>query len=338
MPVTRTEGGPHAAEPQTFLRPIEVELRQIEEVLAAELDSVVQTVAAVSNHILEAGGKRLRPSLVALSARACRENPDSEPVVNMGACVELIHMATLMHDDVIDGAESRRGRTTANSCWGNQISVLTGDYMLAKAFSLLARDGDVRVMQAVSRATISMTEGEISQIESRGDTNALVAYYLSVIRDKTAAFMSACCRVGAILAGAPSQDEEALARYGMDLGMAFQITDDLLDLVGDPAITGKPIGGDIRESKVTMPLILTLEKAKPADRAALESMIQGDGVSTADIEFARKLAEDTGAVEGTLQAAARYTSQAAEDLTLLPASEARTSLESLAHFVLHRRS
>lgn len=318
-----------------FLLPIEGELRRVEELLRAELSSAVQTVAAASRHILDAGGKRLRPSLVLLSAHACRGGFDCERAARIAASTELIHMATLMHDDVIDGSDSRRGRTTPNAIWGNQVSVLTGDYMLAKAFSLLAPDGDTGITQALSCATVAMAEGEISQIESRGDWSAPAERYLSIIRDKTASFMSACCRIGAILAGGYQPAVEGLAQYGLNLGMAFQITDDLLDLVGDPVQTGKPVGADIREGKLTMPLILVLETAGTADRAALEQIIRG-GAASEDIEFVQKLAVQTGAVGGTRETAAQYIEQAVEHLEALPASEARNCLEELARHVLQR--
>ncbi|HUV05164.1 MAG TPA: polyprenyl synthetase family protein [Armatimonadota bacterium] len=322
----------------SFLHSVEAELRRVEEVLHAELSSAVRTVVAVSSHILEAGGKRLRPSLVALSAQACGSSFDTDRLVNVAASAELIHMATLMHDDVIDGAEFRRGRVTANSLWGSQVSVLAGDYMLAKAFSLLARDGDGGIMQALSRATIAMTEGEIAQIESRGDTRTSAARYLSIIHDKTAAFMSACCRIGAILADGSASTQEALARYALDLGLAFQITDDLLDLIGDPARTGKPVGGDIREGKVTLPLILLLEKADPTDRTTVERIVQSDSVTSEDVELVRQLAETSGAVESTRDVAAQYVSRAVESLCALAASDAQDSLRGLAEYVVLRES
>ncbi len=319
-----------------FLLPLEYELRRVEEVLSGELASSVQTLCAVSTHILEAGGKRLRPCLVILSARSCSAECDVGRMVSIAAAVELIHMATLMHDDVIDGADSRRGRRTANTFWGNQVSVLTGDYMLAKAFSILARNGDMKIMQALARATVAMTEGEISQIESQGEARSLTAYYLSVIRDKTAAFMSACCRVGAVLASARGDVEDSFAGYGLNLGLAFQITDDVLDLIGDPAQTGKPVGGDVREGKATMPVILVLERAPAADRARVERILAKDHVTPADIEFVRKTAEETGAIDATRQIAARYVERAIADIRAIPPSPARQALEDLAEYILHR--
>lgn len=333
MPATRTNGKLSGA---PFLQPIESELLRVEALLRDELTSVVQTAFAASRHILDAGGKRLRPSLVILSAKTC-PSCDTSRVVAIAAAVEMIHMATLMHDDVIDGADSRRGRRTASSFWGNQVSVLTGDYMLSKATSLFGRDGDIRLIQTLSQATIAMTEGEIRQIEFQGNTDALSDQYLSIITDKTAAFMSACCRLGVIVAGGSPEAMEALGAYGLNLGLAFQITDDLLDLIGDPEVTGKPVGGDIREGKITLPIILALEKASPTDRARVEEIVHGDGASAEDIEFIRQMVHDADAVEGTRSIAAGYIKRAIENLSALPESDYRSSLEDLARLILRRK-
>lgn len=334
LPATDTNNKPSTA---PFLQSINTELHQVDDVLRMELSSVVRTVFAASRHILDAGGKRLRPSLVILSARVCSTDCDTERTVAIAAGVELIHMATLMHDDVIDGADSRRGRKTANSLWNNQVSVLTGDYMLSKATSLLGRDGDIRLIQALSLATTAMTEGEIRQIEARGDTRALSDHYLDIIRDKTAAFMSFCCRLGGIVTKADPAVEELLAQYGLNLGLAFQITDDVLDLIGDPEVTGKPVGGDIREGKITLPLILALEKANPADRAKVEEIVHGDGATTKDMEFIRTLIDSADAIEDSRSVAAGYIKQAIECLISLPESDYRTSLEDMARYVLRRK-
>lgn len=321
-----------------FLSPIEGELRQVEEIISGQLTSEVRTVEAVSRHILDAGGKRLRPALVILSAYAVSSECDRLRTAQVAAGAELIHTATLVHDDVIDDADARRGRLTANSLWGNRISVLTGDYMLAKAFSLLTLDGGIGVMRALSAATVAMAEGEIAQIEARGDAQALADSYLAIIRNKTAEFMSACCRIGPILASGSPSVEEALSRYGMDLGMAFQITDDLLDLIGDPNRTGKPVGGDLREGKVTMPIILAMERASESEREMLESIIRAEDVSEPDIEFARQIAESTGAVEATRMIASDYVTRAIGHLGILPLSQAHTSLEGLARHIINRGS
>lgn len=334
MPAARTNGKLSRA---PFLESIDSELQRVDVILRDELNTVVHTAFAASRHILDAGGKRLRPSLVILSAKACGRNCDTDRATTIAAAVEMIHMATLMHDDVIDGAESRRGRRTARSFWGNQVSVLTGDYMLSKATSLFGRDGDIRLIQMLSGATTAMTEGEIRQIEFQGNTGALCEQYLSIISDKTAEFMSVCCRLGVAIAGGSLGIEESLAEYGLNLGLAFQITDDLLDLIGDPEVTGKPVGGDIREGKITLPIILALEKTSHADRARVEQIVHGDGASSEDIAFVRRLVNEADAVEGTRSIAADYIKLAIENLGALPESDYRTSLEDLARHILRRR-
>lgn len=318
------------------LRLIERELRLVEETLYATLASPVRTIDAVARHLVDAGGKRLRPSLVILSAYASGRPVDIGITVQVAAGIELIHMATLVHDDVVDGAEIRRGRPTANTHWGNHISVLTGDYMLAKSFSLLSGRGDMRIMQAVAKATIAMAEGEINQIEAIHDVHAQTDQYISTIKNKTAEFMSACCRIGAILASAPDEIEDALAGYGLNLGIAFQITDDILDLAGDPARTGKPIGGDLREGKLTLPVILTMTRANSADRIALENILVGSNNTTEDVEFVLRLAQQVGAIEEALLVASNFVKSAVSRLQCLPTSDARDSLEQLAHSILRR--
>jgi octaprenyl-diphosphate synthase len=335
MPSPRINGG--LAVPP-FLLPIEAELRQVEDMLYAELSSPVQTAAGVSTHVLDAGGKRLRPALIILAAHASCGKFDPDRLIGVAASSELIHMASLVHDDVIDEAESRRGRMTANSYWGNQISVLTGDYMLAKAVSILARDGDIGIMRALSQAVVAMTEGEIHQMEAQGKPTIPADMYFSIIRGKTAALISACCRIGAILASASPEMEDLLAGYGLSLGLAFQITDDLLDLIGDPARTGKPVGGDIREGRITLPLILAMERADPADRVALERILSSEDASREDVDLARRLAEETGAIDAAREAAADYIRQAMEHLVALPASEAKESLNAFAQYILVRKS
>lgn len=316
---------------------IDADLAVVEEVISTELTSEIKTVTAVGKHLLEAGGKRLRPALVLLCARSTSPKHETGRAVNVAASVELIHTATLVHDDVIDESNTRRGRKTANSVWGNRVSVLVGDYMLARAFLLLAREGNARIMKELSRATVAMAEGEIVEIETKGRVDSSDAY-LHIIRCKTAEFMSACCRIGAILADAPPDIENALARYGLNMGMAFQITDDLLDLVGDPAVTGKPIGSDLREGKATMPIILTMSVSEPADRRAIERIFDSGSVLPEDVEFVRRLALSSGSVAETRRLAAEYVEFAVGQLQLLPISEARLALEDLARYTLNRTS
>jgi len=326
----------HSTPSPDYRSAIADELLQVEETLVSELESGVEMVRAVTSYILEAGGKRTRPALVILSARSCSPESDGH-MIRVAAAAELIHMATLMHDDVIDDAERRRGRIAANRSWGNQVSVLTGDYMLARAFAILSHDGDVPVMRAISKATIAMAEGEIRQIELLGDIAGLADEYLGIIAGKTAAFMSTCCRSGAICSGAPRDIEDALAEYGFNVGLAFQITDDLLDLIGDPALTGKPIGGDIREGKVTLPVILALERVTPDDRTLIERILSSGSATPADLEFVRRAVEETGSIEATREAASECIARALENIRPLPPSPYRDSLALLAEGILSRR-
>lgn len=320
-----------------YLTPIASELCRVDETISSELDSGVLMVREVTGHIFSAGGKRLRPGLVLLSGKACTSEDDGTHVIRVAAVAELIHMATLMHDDVIDDAESRRGRVTANRFWGNQVSVLTGDYMLARAFALLAEDGDIPVMKVLSQATVAMAEGEIRQIELRGDVQGLTEEYISIIAGKTAAFMSTCCRAGAICAHAPSGIEESLAEYGLNVGLAFQITDDLLDLVGDPMLTGKPVGGDLRDGKVTLPVILAMQRAEETESCRIRNILSSGNPSQSDFDYIQSAVEKAGAIEAARETASRYATKAINETRKLPPSPFRDALQVLAEATLHRK-
>ncbi len=231
------------------------DLQAVEQLLNSEIRSDVRAAYEISGHTLSAGGKRLRPAAVLLSARAAMAEFPVKSVYASSAAVELIHMASLIHDDVVDSADQRRGRPTANAAFGNQISVLVGDYLLAKSIYLAAREGNMDVIRIFSRATVGLSEGEVLQITSRGDADTSEDVYYEIIRRKTAGFIAGCCEVGATLAEASPRVVEALTNFGMSLGIAFQIADDLLDFLADPAVTGKPRCSDLREGKMTLPLI-----------------------------------------------------------------------------------
>ncbi|MHB1457341.1 MAG: polyprenyl synthetase family protein [Armatimonadota bacterium] len=319
-----------------FLLSISSELAQVESVIVENLRSDIHTVTDVSSYTLKAGGKRLRPALAILAAMACGHEGETVRLINVASVVEMIHMATLMHDDVIDAAESRRGFLTANSHWGNMVSVLTGDYVVAKAFWILANYGNRKMMLALAGSTIAMSEGELMQIEAKGNIERLINSYFSIIEGKTAHFMSVCCRIGAIAASASKEYEHAIASYGRNLGIAFQITDDILDMVGDPVVIGKPVGGDIREGKVTLPVILTLEQVDASDKRTIEEIINKIEASDDEIDFIRKTAESTGSVDSSRETAARYILQAINDLDALHDSRFKTSLRDLAEYILSR--
>src|SRR5687768_14737859 len=263
---TYVSRAPELTPATAFLELVKPDLAAIEDRLNREIASDVRSVYSLSGHVLCAGGKRLRPAMVALSAQAINSNADSARVQTVGAAVELVHMATLVHDDVVDDTSTRRGHPTANAVFGNGIAVLTGDYLLAKAMRLLALDGDLRIIRTVSDITIEMSEGEVMELAAAGDPNLSLASYFEILRKKTAVFVEGCCRCGALIAGADSEREAALAQYGYHLGMAFQIADDLLDYTGDPSVTGKPLGSDLRDGRATLPFLYALQGGIDSER------------------------------------------------------------------------
>jgi octaprenyl-diphosphate synthase len=312
------------------------ELVEVEKYLASAIGSSVPTVYEVSKHLLSAGGKRLRPGLVALSACAATASPSKKRIAGIGAVVELIHMATLVHDDVVDQSGSRRGRPTANVFWGNKISVLSGDFMLAKAFRLLSNDGDHRIMRAISDMTILMSESEALQAMCEHDVEAWRQNYWHIIKHKTAGFLSSCCRCGAIISDASPDAEESLAGFGMELGMAFQLTDDVLDLVGEPHITGKPVGNDVREGKATFPVLLALDAMAEEDRESARGIIENPSATDDEIVSLCDCIRSTGVVEAAREKARDFAEQAIARLENLPESPARDALSSLATDVICR--
>lgn len=317
-----------------FLELVQPDLVAIEDRLNREIVSDVRTVYSLSGHVLTAGGKRLRPAMVALSAKAVNPDTDAARIETVGASVELVHMATLVHDDVVDDTATRRGKPTANAVFGNGIAVLTGDYLLAKAMRLLAMDGDLRVIRTVSDITIEMSEGEVMELSATGDPKLSLSIYFEILRKKTAVFVEGCCRSGAIIAGAPPEQESALARYGYHLGMAFQIADDLLDYSGDPVVTGKPVGTDLKDGRATLPFLRALEQRVEAAR-----LIQRFGdPDTPDGEIAQlvKAMESSGVFEHCREVATRHVTEAAESLALLPESPARSCFAALTNFVVAR--
>jgi octaprenyl-diphosphate synthase len=321
--------------PQTaFLDLVRPDLVAVETRLNTEIVSDVRTVYSLSGHVLCAGGKRLRPAMVALSARAIDAAADSARIETVGASVELVHMATLVHDDIVDDTAIRRGHPTANAVFGNGVAVLTGDYLLAKAMRLLAVDGDLRIIRTVSDITIEMSEGEVMELEAAGDPNLDQAAYYEILRKKTAVFVEGCCRCGAILAGADPEEENALARYGYHLGMAFQIADDLLDYSGDPGVTGKPIGSDLRDGRATLPLLYALEEAVESHR--LLKLFGDAALPESAVREVVESLDSAGILDRVRAVAAHHVEQAAAALGQLPKSPARSCFQALTDYVIQR--
>jgi octaprenyl-diphosphate synthase len=310
------------------------ELRAVEQAIAAEIDSPVPLIHEMGEFIAGAGGKRLRPILLLMAARlAGYRGPRA---VRMGCVVELLHTATLIHDDVVDQAPLRRGRPSANAQWGDDASVLVGDHLYSKSFALMVQDGDPRVLETLARATVSMTEAEVFQLERKRSGTTSEADYVRIITQKTASFMSACCRIGALLGGAAAAQVEGLTRYGLDIGIAFQISDDSLDFVADEARLGKAVGADLREGKRTLPLICTLDRAEPAERERIQSLLKSGSLDPGEVEEIRRLVVKYDGVDYALARAHAYARTAKEALGAFESSEDRETLILIADFVVDR--
>jgi octaprenyl-diphosphate synthase len=311
--------------------PIEKDLARVERRLRRELRSEYSRIDDLVRHAFRMGGKRLRPALVLLAAKAVGEVTRSHIVLS--TVVEMIHTATLIHDDVLDEAELRRYEPTANARWDNEVSVLLGDYLFTHSFYLASTLGSTFACRTIGRTTNIVCEGELRQTRASGDLTIGEEEYFRIIEAKTAELCACCCQLGAHYAGASSEVETALADYGRQLGVAFQIADDLLDLVGDEVTVGKSLGTDLEKCKPTLPLIRLLAQA-PADSRGEVSALLGDGESSRQA-LALRLAQ-SGAIDYARDKALQHAQAARERLDVLPESLARDTLERLTHFVVAR--
>lgn len=319
----------------TLLGRISEEIALVEEELALQVRSQVSLVQRVSTHTIDAGGKRLRPAFVSLTAQATGRPFEAIRARRLGVAMEMIHMATLIHDDVIDDSSTRRGRPTAARAFGNTAAILGGDALLAKAMLLLAKDGDVELIQVVSEAVVDLAEGEVKELEVRGDFNLDREAHLEVLRLKTASLIECCCQLGGIVTRADSSMRAALRRYGFHIGMAFQIVDDLLDYRGDLAKTGKPRATDFREGQSTLPLIYLLPELSEAETALLRRKF-GNHPSDDEIRMLADWMESRGAFHRAEQDALDHCEMAKATLAAFPDSGARQVLESVAEYVVRR--
>jgi len=311
-------------------------LDMVERKIEATIASDVPAAYDLTMHLFSAGGKRIRPALAILCALASDSSASVERVIDFATATELVHMASLVHDDVVDETSERRGAPTANTIWGNKTSVLGGDFLLSKAFSLLARESDGEIMRVLANAAVRMTEGELLQASSEGDLAAWEVNYWSIIEGKTAALMSACCECSAIIARAPSPTRSALAQYGIQIGFAFQITDDLLDITGDPSLTGKETGTDLMHGKFTLPVLLAIEDFDAEERRLLIESSR-TGITRDKARETAKRVVVSGAVERARRRADECSTKAIAQLAGLPDSEFRAALESLAGSLTGRK-
>jgi octaprenyl-diphosphate synthase len=322
---------------QQLLATLQEEVRLVEEELGRLVASQVRMVQDVGTHTLGAGGKRLRPAFVSLAAQATGLPFDAARARRIGACMEMIHMATLIHDDVIDHSSMRRGLPTAAKLFGNTAAILSGDALLARALAILAADGDLDVIQTVSQSVVEIVEGEVRELELRGVFDLDEDAHLEVLRLKTASFIQCCCEVGAILSGAPSETRQALRLYGHHIGLAFQIVDDLLDYRGDHARTGKPVAIDFREAQATLPLIY-LRPHLDGDELAETRAHFGNGVTDEHIRQIVRWMGDRGAFEKAETKAKAHLAEGQAALSVIEDSPAKSLLLGVSDFVFTRQA
>lgn len=291
-------------------------------------------IPQVTAHLVEAGGKRLRPLLTLAAARMCGYAGPYH--IHLAATVEFIHTATLLHDDVVDESTRRRGRPTANLLWDNKSSVLVGDYLFSRSFQLMVETGNLRVLDILANASATIAEGEVLQLTAAQDLATTEAIYLQVVRGKTAALFSAATEVGGVIAGAPEDQVAALFTYGDALGVAFQIVDDLLDYGGTAAAIGKNTGDDFRERKLTLPVIKAVAKADAAERAFWVRVIEKGQQDAGDLEQALAIMARHGAMQAARSEALAWASKARAALDILPAHPIREMLQDLADYVVER--
>ncbi len=310
------------------------DMTAVNALILKRMESPVALIPQLAGHVISAGGKRLRPMLTLASAKLCGYRGARH--VTLATCIEFIHTATLLHDDVVDESALRRGLASANSVWGNQASVLVGDFLFSRAFELMVEDGSVTVMGILSSASARLAEGEVMQLMTANDTETGETAYLEVIKAKTAQLFAAACRLGAIVAERPKIEEEAVQAFGMNLGIAFQLIDDVLDYSAKQATLGKTVGDDFREGKITLPVILAFRRGDDEERKfwrrTLGDLDQTDG----DLEHAFGLLQRHAALSDTVERARHYGAIARDSLGIFPESDIKAALISLIDFCIER--
>ncbi|MDQ2763775.1 MAG: polyprenyl synthetase family protein [Pseudomonadota bacterium] len=317
---------------------VEADLEACNRVIVARMDSPVSLIPQLAAHIVAAGGKRLRPLLTLAASRLCGYPGRAGDArhVDLAACVEFIHTATLLHDDVVDESQLRRGLASANAVFGNKASVLVGDFLFARAFQLMVDDGSLQVLAILSKAAATIAEGEVLQLVTQNDLSTSEARYLEVIRGKTAALFAAACQIGAVVADRPKSEEAALSAYGMNLGTAFQLVDDALDYVADQTVLGKTIGDDFREGKITLPVLVAFLAGDEMQRAFWQRTIESLEQTDADLDHAMRLIADHGAIRVTLDRAQYFVQEAKASLMIFPDSPMRRALADVADYTVQR--
>ncbi len=313
---------------------VDEDLKAVEVSFQEYLASRVHLIAKIGKHILSSGGKRIRPAILLLSSRL--NGYQGERAIRMASIVEFIHTATLLHDDVIDNADIRRGNPAANTLWGSEASVLVGDFLFSKSFFLMVDDGDLRVLNILAEATTRLAEGEILELVKTADLGITQEEYLDLITSKTAVLISAASRIGAVLGNAPEDRESALEAYGLNVGIAFQLVDDCLDYTATNEALGKTVGTDLREGKVTLPLIFAFQQATKEEKNRVRDVVLSERITDGDFEEVRMVIDRYQGLEKSLHLAKEHVQRAKACLAVYPESPEKEALESLADFIVQR--
>ena len=314
---------------------VEDKLILVEEKIKSKLSSDVELVQKMADYHVETGGKRLRALLTLGSAKLCGYTKGSRDI-NLAACVEMIHSATLMHDDVIDSGNVRRGKKTLNKIWGNRSSVLVGDYLLSRCFEMMVEDGSLEILKLLSSTSAKIAQGEILQLQHKGEADMLEETYLKIITSKTAELFAAATKVGAILSTKSSKEKEALEFYGKNLGLTFQIADDTLDYNSDLKFFGKKIGKDFYEGKITLPVILLFQKTTSSEKKTLKEIFKKEERSENDLSLTLSLIKKYNIVKECYKKADHFINLASNSLSVFNDSEEKKILEKLTSFSLER--
>ncbi|MCO6419216.1 polyprenyl synthetase family protein [Siccirubricoccus sp. KC 17139] len=313
---------------------VRADLEACNRLIVERMQSPVALIPQLAAHIVAAGGKRLRPLLTLAAARLCGYRGMRH--VALAACVEFIHTATLLHDDVVDESALRRGQASANALFGNKPSVLVGDFLFARAFQLMVEDGNLEVLGILSAAAATIAEGEVLQLVTQNDTTTTEAQYLQVVEGKTAALFAAATRIGAVVADRPAAEAEALDAYGRNLGIAFQLVDDALDYAAEQERLGKTVGDDFREGKITLPVLLAFDRGDEAERGFWRRVLEERSQAETDLAAAQALLERHGALRDTVERARRYGDEALAALAAFPEGKERQALADIVAFCIDR--
>jgi octaprenyl-diphosphate synthase len=327
---------PAAREPSldAMMALVAADMNAVNSVILARMQSDIPLIPELAGHLIAGGGKRMRPMLTLACAKLL-DYPGTRHHL-LAAAVEFIHTATLLHDDVVDGSDLRRGKRTANIIWGNPASVLVGDFLFSRSFELMVEDGSLKVLRILSNASAVIAEGEVNQLTAQRQVGTTEDRYLEIIGAKTAALFAAACRIAAVVAERDEAVELALDAYGRNLGIAFQLVDDAIDYVSDEETMGKGVGDDFRDGKVTLPVILAYARGDPVERRFWEAAMMGHRISDDDLSHAKSLLEKHDAVADTLGRARLYARRAIDALARFPAGTARAALTEAAEFAVAR--